>query len=574
MNARTQLTQLLAAASIVLLSFAAQAQQKKLLFDATHAQTAGNADWTLDEDTCGTAQRFPTPDQSTITAATSETIWNGAFSAMGVDLVKKGFHVESLPKGARLTFNDSSNAQDLSHYDVFVIPEPNVRFTAAEIAAIRDYVQNGGGLLLIADHAGADRNNDGFDPPKIFNELVGSPSVFGIAFNANKLDKSLGWFDDHPDGNFTTDATSPIIAAGAFGVPSPTRGLGLFGSTSMTLTGNAKGHIWRKTSTHDTPTGVTFATSTFGSGRIAAVGDSSPSEDATNGCGHQTHPGYTDTTFDNALIFANAVAWLANGSGGGGGNMPTVSITGPASGATVSGNVSVTATASDDVAVTKVELFIDGALLSDDTTAPFAWTWDSTAVADGAHALSAKAFDADGNSGTSSVVNVNVDNDGGATEGTDIGGWKIVQANTTLTFTIPAGTTIPANGYVIVGRNATQAAFESFWGITLGTNVIYFDGRGAFPQINDSEKYTLKNASGTTVDGPTVAMPSSASRDLARKDACVAASTASNWTTTATTTATPGSGAASGCEKGVVINEFSDATSNFAFEFVELHNDQ
>src|SRR2546421_12384793 len=33
------------------------AQQKSILFDAAHAQTAGNADWTLDEDSCGTAQR-------------------------------------------------------------------------------------------------------------------------------------------------------------------------------------------------------------------------------------------------------------------------------------------------------------------------------------------------------------------------------------------------------------------------------------------------------------------------------------------------------------------------------------
>ncbi|HEX9460783.1 MAG TPA: hypothetical protein VGA84_16660, partial [Thermoanaerobaculia bacterium] len=60
----------------------AVAQQKTILFDAAHAQTAGNADWTLDEDTCGTAQRFPTPDQSGITSSTAETYWNGAHSAM------------------------------------------------------------------------------------------------------------------------------------------------------------------------------------------------------------------------------------------------------------------------------------------------------------------------------------------------------------------------------------------------------------------------------------------------------------------------------------------------------------
>src|SRR5712691_2696976 len=83
------------------------AQQKTVLFDAGHAQTAGNADWTLDEDACGIAQRYPTPDQAGITSSTAETYWNGAHSAMGVDLVKKGFHVESLPVGARISYGDT-----------------------------------------------------------------------------------------------------------------------------------------------------------------------------------------------------------------------------------------------------------------------------------------------------------------------------------------------------------------------------------------------------------------------------------------------------------------------------------
>src|ERR1044071_280719 len=101
----------------------AYAQQKSILFDAKHAQTAGNADWTLDEDSCGVAQRYPTPDQAGITSSTAETYWSGAFSAMGVDLVKKGFHVESLPTTARISYGDGTNAQDLQNYNVFVIPD-------------------------------------------------------------------------------------------------------------------------------------------------------------------------------------------------------------------------------------------------------------------------------------------------------------------------------------------------------------------------------------------------------------------------------------------------------------------
>ena len=559
---------------LILAATSVAAQQKTILFDAAHAQTAGNADWTLDEDSCGVAQRFPTPDQSGITSATAETYWNGAHSAMGVDLVKKGFHVESLPVGARISYGDGTNAQDLSHYNIFVMPEPNIALTSTEITAIRNFVQNGGGLFMIADHAGADRNNDGIDAAGVFNALMGSPSLFGITYNDNSADTTFGWFDDHPDGNFTTDTTSPIIWAGAFGVPSSTRGLGLFGSSSMTLSGAAKGHVWKTTSTHDTSTGVTFATSTYGTGRIAAIADSSVTEDATNGCGHSTFLGYNDPSYDNGLMVANGIAWLANGSGSGGDTQaPTVSITAPLNGATVSGTVSVTATASDNVGVTKVEFYLDGALQSTDTTSPYSWSWDTTSATNASHTLTAKAYDAALNVGTSTAVSVTVNN---VATGTDISGWTVTQANATVVYTIPAGTVIPANGYVVIGRDATKAAFQTFWGVTLGTNVVYLTTAGAFPQINGSENYTLKNASGTVIDGPTISEASGANQDLQRIDPCTAANIASNWRVGVTTLANPGSGAGAGCAKGVVINEFSDAagTGNFIYEFVELHNDK
>jgi Bacterial Ig domain len=559
----------------LLVATSSAAQQKTILFDAAHAQTAGNADWTLDEDTCGTAQRFPTPDQSGITSSTPETYWNGAHSAMGVDLVKKGFHVESLPAGARISYGDGTNAQDLSHYNIFVMPEPNIALTSTEITAIRNFVQNGGGLFMISDHAGADRNNDGIDAAGVFNLLMGSPSLFGIVYDDNSADKTFGWFDDHPDGNFTTDTSSPIIWTGAYGVPSSSRGLGLFGSSSMTLSGAAKGHVWRTISTHDSTTGVTYATSTYGTGRIAAIADSSVTEDATNNCGHSTFLGYNDPSYDNGLLVANGIAWLANGSGSGGGDTtpPTVSITAPLNGATVSGTVSVTATASDNVGVTKVEFYLDGALQSTDTTSPYSWSWDTTSATNATHTLTAKAYDAALNVGTSTAVSVTVNN---STAGTDISGWTVTQANATVVYTIPAGTVIPANGYVVIGRDATKAAFQTFWGVNLGSNVVYLTTAGAFPQINGSENYTLKNANGTVIDGPTISEASGANQDLQRKDPCTAANIASNWTVSVTTAATPGSGAGAGCAKGVVINEFSDAagSGNFIYEFVELHNDR
>jgi hypothetical protein len=561
---------------LIALAFApliAAAQQKTVLFDQLHAQTAGNADWTLDEDSCGIAQRLPTPDQAGITSSTPETYWSGGFSAMGVDLVKKGFHVESLPAGARISYNDSTNAQDLKNYNVFVIPEPNTRFTAAEITAIRSFVQNGGGLFMIADHAGADRNNDGWDPPEIFNELLGSPSLFGMTFNAVSTDKVFGWFDNHPDDTYTTDTTSPIIWTGPFGSPSAGRGLGLFGSTSMTLNGTGKGHIWKTGTAAGSTSGVTFATGTYGTGRVAAVGDSSTAEDATNGCSHTTYLGYNDPAWDNGLILANAVAYLANGSGGGGGDTtpPTVSITAPANGATVSGTIPVNATAADNIGVTKVEFYLDGALKSTDTTSPYSWSWDTTTATVGSHSLTAKAYDAATNSTTSTAVSVTVSTG----VPINVGNWTITQANATLTYTIPAGTTIASKGYLIIGRNATKAQFETFWGRTLAANVVYINSVDTMPQINGSETYTLKNSAGTVIEGTTVAMDSAAGFDFQRAT-CGAIGTLSSWTKVAAGSATPGTGGLATCNRGAFINEFSDAigSGNFIYEFIEVFNDR
>ena len=89
---------------------------------------------------------------------------------------------------------------------------------------------------------------------------------------------------------------------------------------------------------------------------------------------------------------------------------PQTSLTLPADGATVSGTTSVTASASDNAGVTKVELYLDNTLQSSDTSSPYSFSWDTTAVANDAHTLSAKAYDAAGNVGTSANVGVNVSN--------------------------------------------------------------------------------------------------------------------------------------------------------------------
>jgi chitodextrinase len=92
---------------------------------------------------------------------------------------------------------------------------------------------------------------------------------------------------------------------------------------------------------------------------------------------------------------------------------PTVSMTVPASGATVSGTVTVSANASDNVGVASVQFTLDGANLGSALTAsPYQVAWDTTTAANGSHSLTAVAKDAAGNTATASAVAVTVSNTG------------------------------------------------------------------------------------------------------------------------------------------------------------------
>ncbi|RKG68952.1 hypothetical protein D7V80_10520 [Corallococcus sp. CA054B] len=91
---------------------------------------------------------------------------------------------------------------------------------------------------------------------------------------------------------------------------------------------------------------------------------------------------------------------------------PLTAVTTPVGGASVQGIVAVTLDASDDRAVTRVELFVDGVLVGTTAAAPYVVNWDSGAVANGNHVLTSKAYDPAGNVGTSSPVTVSVSNTG------------------------------------------------------------------------------------------------------------------------------------------------------------------
>lgn len=90
---------------------------------------------------------------------------------------------------------------------------------------------------------------------------------------------------------------------------------------------------------------------------------------------------------------------------------PTVALSAPASGASLTGATTLSATASDNVAVSSVQFKVDGTNIgAADTTSPYSVSWDTTSVTNGAHTLTAVATDSSGNSTTSASVAITVTN--------------------------------------------------------------------------------------------------------------------------------------------------------------------
>ena len=277
---------------------------KKFLFDATKAETAGNADWVIDEDG-SVPQRIPTPAQSGVTAATPETYWTGAISSWGIALVKLGHTVETLPSTGSITYGNAGNPQDLSNYDVFVVDEPNTRFTTAEKQAILNFVNNGGGLFMVSDHTMSDRDGDGWDSPAIWNDFMtnnGSVSnPFGFSVDLTNISEI--------SSNVLSGNPSNTILHGSQGNVTQ---LSFNNGATLTLNSAAnasvQGLIWQngfaQSSTH-----AMSASSIYGTGRVYVVTDSSPLDDGTGAPGNTIFVDWP--LYSHTQLFMNASLWLA-----------------------------------------------------------------------------------------------------------------------------------------------------------------------------------------------------------------------------------------------------------------------
>ncbi|WP_397378176.1 DUF6359 domain-containing protein [Paenibacillus sp. YYML68] len=295
---------------------------KKVLFDNTHGQTAGAADWVID----------------------------GAFSDFADGLRGAGFTVESLERTIPYTFGEQAiTLEKLQGYDVFVIAEANIPFKTSEQAAMVQYVQGGGSIFFISDHYNADRNKNRWDSSEAMNgyrrgawtnpakgmsaEEASSPAMqdvvssdwlaqnFGVRFRFN----SLG------DVDHMTDVVAPNQT---FGITQDVGSLSMHAGSTLAIIdpAKAKGLVYPPAPVskwaHAVDSGVYngggraegpyAAVAKLGAGKAAFIGDSSPVEDATpkylreeNGSKKTTYNGFKAEA-DNDTFLVQTVRWLAH----------------------------------------------------------------------------------------------------------------------------------------------------------------------------------------------------------------------------------------------------------------------
>jgi len=111
---------------------------------------------------------------------------------------------------------------------------------------------------------------------------------------------------------------------------------------------------------------------------------------------------YRVTVYDANTLFTKSRSATVTVNAG-----EPVAITAPAANANVSGSITVRGSVSG---ATKVEFYLDAVRQFTDSSTPFAWTWNTAIAANGAHALTAKAYNGVALLGTSAAVNVTVNN--------------------------------------------------------------------------------------------------------------------------------------------------------------------
>ncbi|WP_426334891.1 DUF5689 domain-containing protein [Paenibacillus silvae] len=285
---------------------------KKVLFDNSHGQTAGAADWVID----------------------------GGFSDFGNALANDGYYVKELRKTTPFTYDD------LKDYNVFVIAEPQIPFKTSEQAALKQYVESGGSIFFIGDHYNADRNKNRWDGSEVINgyrrgayeDPAKGMSAEERSSEAMQNITSSDWLSDNFGVRFRYNALGDINANiivpadQAFGITEGVSAVAMHAGSTLAITDpeKAKGIVYLpKTNAKwnnavdqgvynggGIEEGPYVAVSKLGAGKAAFIGDSSPVEDASpkylreeTGTRKTTYDGFKEV--DDAVLLVNTVNWLA-----------------------------------------------------------------------------------------------------------------------------------------------------------------------------------------------------------------------------------------------------------------------
>ncbi|WP_163855344.1 DNA-binding protein [Paenibacillus elgii] len=285
---------------------------KKILFDNTHGQTAGAADWVID----------------------------GGFSDFANALANNGYYVKELRKTTPITLND------LSGYDVFVIGEANIPYKTSEQDAMSQYVRNGGSIFFVADHYNADRNKNRWDASEVMNGYrrgAWTDPAKGMSAEERASDAMQGvassdWLATNFGVRFRYNALGDVTANQivspnqAFGITQGVSTVAMHAGSTLAIIDplKAKGIVYLPQTNAAWPNAVDqgvyngggkaegpyAAVAKVAAGKAAFIGDSSPVEDATpkyrreeTGQAKTTYDGFKEQ--DDGKLLVNIVNWLS-----------------------------------------------------------------------------------------------------------------------------------------------------------------------------------------------------------------------------------------------------------------------
>ncbi|MCK4258393.1 MAG: Gldg family protein [Halanaerobiales bacterium] len=228
-----------------------------ILFDAGHAEDAGNADWLI----------------------------QGGYSDFADLLKAHNYEVTDITKSLTLEI--------LENHDVLVISEPNSAFTKEEQKTIIQFITDGGGVFFIGNHIESDRNHSGIDSIGVFNQFV---EELGFRFeDADFLEANLsaepvsGEYKEHP-------ATYKVNE------------MAIWSGTSMEIhdPDRVQGLIFFNEWRYSQPA---LIAGTHNKGHFVAVGDSAIFDDGTGTIPHENlHKGFIE--YDHKQLALNVINWL------------------------------------------------------------------------------------------------------------------------------------------------------------------------------------------------------------------------------------------------------------------------